>query len=403
MKQPVATLWFSYQIREERERLQLRYNELGLSLVTAQEELTEARTLAGANAVATASMARQIEVLVADQVQRRQELDGLRRQLEASTTSALDAQSRLQAYSDRSGRPSMTPSGPVGTPLTRATATPLSGVTTQPLPDPISFMYAGSGDRGHRDDSEDRPQRSSSRRSRDRDDASRDRSHRSSGSRRSRDRDGFSEDRSHRSSRPGRSREREEYKDDRSERFGRSSRPTSSSSSSSTPAWLTRPGQGMAAFPGSRWTNSGNPEQTSMAKILKFATVETPRLTRKDLNSASVAKFISYIHNLRRGNAFDDSVMQMLMDRDVITLLGFYFGPSETARRHPINGHWTTDWDVATIIQALEELFPLRPEERHLATSSRWQQVVIDARKRARILTSDLETPSSNGARQRTG
>ena len=74
MKQPVVTLWFSYQIREERERLQLRYNELGLSLVTAQEELTEARTLAGANAVATASMARQIEVLVEDQILRRQEL-----------------------------------------------------------------------------------------------------------------------------------------------------------------------------------------------------------------------------------------------------------------------------------------------------------------------------------------
>ena len=46
------------QIREERDRLQLRYNELGLSLVTAQEELEEARTLAGANVVATVSMAR---------------------------------------------------------------------------------------------------------------------------------------------------------------------------------------------------------------------------------------------------------------------------------------------------------------------------------------------------------
>ena len=91
------------QIREERERLQLRYNELGLSLATVQEELEEARTLAGANAVATASMTRQIEVLVEDQIRRRQELDGLRRQLEASTTSALDAQSRLQAYSDRTG------------------------------------------------------------------------------------------------------------------------------------------------------------------------------------------------------------------------------------------------------------------------------------------------------------
>ena len=104
--------------------------------------------LAKANAVATASMARQIEVLVEDQILRRQELDGLRRQLETSTTSALDAQSRLQPYSDRTGRPPLTPAAPVGTPLTRATETPASGVTIQVLPDPLSFMYAGSGTEG---------------------------------------------------------------------------------------------------------------------------------------------------------------------------------------------------------------------------------------------------------------
>ena len=44
------------QIREERERLQPHYNELGLSLVTAQEELEEARALIGANADATATL-----------------------------------------------------------------------------------------------------------------------------------------------------------------------------------------------------------------------------------------------------------------------------------------------------------------------------------------------------------
>ena len=181
----------SKESREERERLQVRYNELGLSMVVAQEELEEARTRAGANAVATASMTRQIEVLVEDQILRRHELDALRRQLDASTTSALEAQSRLQAHPDRSGRPSITSVAPMSTPLTRATATPTSGVTTQLLLDPLSFMYAGSSDRGHRrkrsrdrdDDSEDRPHRSSSRRSRDRDRDSRDRSQRASASR----------------------------------------------------------------------------------------------------------------------------------------------------------------------------------------------------------------------------
>ena len=43
--------------REERERLQLRYKELGISLASVQEKLEEARTLAGANREATAAMA----------------------------------------------------------------------------------------------------------------------------------------------------------------------------------------------------------------------------------------------------------------------------------------------------------------------------------------------------------
>ena len=193
----------SREFREERERLQFRYNKLGLSMVTAQEELEEAKTLAGANAVATASMTRQIEVLVEDQIIRRQELDLMRRQLDASTTSALDAQSRLWSRSDRPSRGSLTPAAPTGAPLTRAT---ISGVTNQFLPDPLSYMYAGSSDRGrHRrgsrdrdDESEDRRHRSSSRRPREHGDDSRDRPTRTSGSRHSRDRSDISEDRPHR-------------------------------------------------------------------------------------------------------------------------------------------------------------------------------------------------------------
>ena len=128
-----------------------------------------------------------------------------------------------------------------------------------------------------------------------------------------------------------------------------------------------------------------------MARLLRFGTTEAPRLTKENLNSASVATFITYIQNLIRNNAFDDSVMQMLIDRASIRLLGYYFPSSETARRNPIENHWTTDWDAATIIQALEEFYPVRPEDRHLATSSRWQQVVVESRKKARIQTQDME------------
>ena len=107
---------------------------------------------------------------------------------------------------------------------------------------------------------------------------------------------------------------------------------------------------------------------------MRFGTTDAPRLTRDNLNSASVAKFISYIHNLIRGNAFDDSVMQLLIDRATITLLGFYFKPSVTARRHPIDDHWTMDWDVAIIIQF------------EMATG-----IVVESRKKAHILINDMD------------
>ena len=71
--------------RDDKERLQLRYTEAGLALAAAQDELEEARIQAGANREATASMSRQIVMLVEDQELRRQEMESLRRQLVALT------------------------------------------------------------------------------------------------------------------------------------------------------------------------------------------------------------------------------------------------------------------------------------------------------------------------------
>ena len=241
------------QSRDDKERLQLRYTEAGTALAAAQDELAEARTQAGANKEATEAMCRQIALLIEDQELRRQEMDSLRRQLEASTTSARDVQARLQSYGDHTGRSSLTPAAPTSTPLSRPTATPRSGMTTLPLPDPLSFMYAGSNDRPSR-----------SRRSRDRDEVDGG-THHSSGSRRSRDHDSFDEDTSHRSSRYRRSRDR----DDRDSRDDRPRRPTSSSSSSSAPArpiWQGRPGHGLAAFPNSNIVSIVKQEHTQLQK-----------------------------------------------------------------------------------------------------------------------------------------
>ena len=82
-----------------------------------------------------------------------------------------------------------------------------------------------------------------------------------------------------------------------------------------------------------------NQEQTQLQRMLKFGLMETPRLTVNNVNHEAVTKFITHIRNLIRADAFDDSVMQQLMDSATIRLLGILFTPSETARLHPIENH----------------------------------------------------------------
>ena len=80
-----------------------------------------------------------------------------------------------------------------------------------------------------------------------------------------------------------------------------------------------------------------------------------------------------------------------LIDNETITLPGYIFRLTETASRHPISNHWTVDWDVATIIEALEELYPLQAEHKHLDLGSRWQQVIDNSNRRVRIQSDNME------------
>jgi chromosome segregation ATPase len=66
--------------------------------------------------------------------------------------------------------------------------------------------------------------------------------------------------------------------------------------------------------------------------------------------------------------------------------------PTEIASRHPITHHWTVDWDVATIIEALEELYPLQAEHKHLDLGSRWQKIVDNSIKRVRVQNGVVES-----------
>ena len=49
------------------------------------------------------------------------------------------------------------------------------------------------------------------------------------------------------------------------------------------------------------------------------------------------------------------------------------------------------DWDVATFIEALEELYPLQAEHKHLDLGSRWQQVIDNSNSRVKIQSDNME------------
>ena len=85
-----------------------------------------------------------------------------------------------------------------------------------------------------------------------------------------------------------------------------------------------------------------------------------------------------------------------MIDNETITLLGYVFAPTETASRNPLTTHWTIDWDVATIIEALEELYPLQAEHKHLDFGSRWQQVVDMSVSRVRVQSDRMEQVRSD-------
>jgi hypothetical protein len=125
--------------------------------------------------------------------------------------------------------------------------------------------------------------------------------------------------------------------------------------------------------------------EAAYRRTIQFATVKVPKLTKTTLVNTEVHLFIQYIQE-----AFDESVMGNMIDTETISLLQFLFYPTETRRRHPITTHWTVDWDAATIIEALEELYPLQAEHRHLDMCSRWQKVIDRSNSRIRIQSDNM-------------
>jgi hypothetical protein len=75
----------------------------------------------------------------------------------------------------------------------------------------------------------------------------------------------------------------------------------------------------------------------------------------------------------------------------VTSCLRVLLHPTETASRYLVVSHWTVDWDSATIIKALEELYRLQAEHNHLDFGSRWQQVIDNSVCRVLIQSDNME------------
>jgi hypothetical protein len=125
----------------------------------------------------------------------------------------------------------------------------------------------------------------------------------------------------------------------------------------------------LPAFAGSRYGRQSNLslQQTATTRMLQFSSRPQPRLSKANFANTDVHSFIEHIHQLIRAEAFDETVMETHIDEESIHYLATLFATTTVATARPIPTYWTVDWDVATIIEALEELYPLRAEHRHLS------------------------------------
>ena len=79
---------------------------------------------------------------------------------------------------------------------------------------------------------------------------------------------------------------------------------------------------------------------------------------------------MEYIVRVVRAEAYDTTVIEASMDEESIMYLQTLFRTTIVAANNPIHDHWTVDLDVATILDALDELFPLQAEHRLLTIGS---------------------------------
>ena len=135
-------------IEEDRARIQLHSTEVQVTIVSLRRELEEARATALTARTSEEAARLQITRMMDEQLTQSQTIEGLRRQVQSSNTSAQQAQALLRANQEQQSRVPNTSSssgarGTIGsTPLIQPMSTLSTGFRTRELHGPADQGYA---------------------------------------------------------------------------------------------------------------------------------------------------------------------------------------------------------------------------------------------------------------------
>ena len=91
------------------------------------------------------------------------------------------------------------------------------------------------------------------------------------------------------------------------------------------------------------------------------------------ISPKQVHSFIAHIRQLILNGTFSHDAMRLLIDQPAMDYIGLMFNTSAVMSKNRV-ACWQTDWDVATVIEALEEVFPLQPGDRFVSTVDKWKE-----------------------------
>ena len=107
------------------------------------------------------------------------------------------------------------------------------------------------------------------------------------------------------------------------------------------------------------------------------------------ISPKQVHSFIAHIRQLILNGTFSHDAMRLLIDQPAMDYIGLMFHTSAVMSKNRV-ACWQTDWDVATVIEALEEVFPLQPGDRFVSTVDKWKEHIRLLRKSTKVDQANL-------------